>query len=158
RYQLVAVLGRGGVSGGDLAVSRGPRGVNKLVVLKQLRAGMSEDPSFVRMFLQEAPPPPRPSPPNVLDPDQSREDHSGYFIAMEYLEGQPLNGILRQGTQDPATRLTHGAAVRVVSDALAGLHYAHELCDYDGTSLGIIHRDISPHNIFVTYAGEVKLV
>src|SRR5207249_8154769 len=78
------------------------------------------------------------------------------FIAMEYIEGQTLDALLRSG---PAReKLTHRVWAMVAHDALAGLHYAHELRDYDGSPIGVVHRDVSPHNIFVTYDGEVKIV
>src|SRR5262249_35870460 len=80
-----------------------------------------------------------------------------YFLAMEFLEGQPLHRILRSIAQ-------HGHEVhpvifaRVIADALAGLHHAHQARDYDGHPLRIVHRDVSPQNIFVTYDGQVKLL
>src|SRR5439155_20827664 len=80
-----------------------------------------------------------------------------YFMTMEYLEGQPLNRIVAMTTK-LGKRLEPGIWARIVSDALSGLHYAHELKDYDGTALNIVHRDLSPHNVFVTYDGVVKIV
>src|SRR5262249_15568954 len=79
------------------------------------------------------------------------------FIAMEYLDGQPLNTIVAVAAKTNKP-LGPGLAAYIVREALAGLHYAHELKDYDSTPLGIVHRDISPHNIFVTYEGEVKVL
>jgi hypothetical protein len=79
------------------------------------------------------------------------------FLAMEYLEGQPLHRVVAELGRAGA-QLTHVQAARIAADALAGLHYAHELADYDGTPLQIVHRDVSPHNIFVTYEGQIKVV
>jgi serine/threonine-protein kinase len=79
------------------------------------------------------------------------------FLAMEYLEGQPLHRVVAEMARS-GPQLTPVQAARIAADALAGLHYAHELCDYDGTPLQIVHRDVSPHNIFVTYEGQIKVV
>ncbi len=84
------------------------------------------------------------------------EVNGSYFIAMEYLDGQPLDTVLR--APDASKTFTPRMWAAIASEALAGLQYAHELCDYDGTSLEIVHRDVSPHNVFLTYDGEVKLV
>ena len=75
---------------------------------------------------------------------------------MEYLHGQPLTTVLNRvgGSRE----LSLGLRLRVLVDVLAGLHYAHELTDYDGSPLGVVHRDVSPHNVFVTYDGQVKLM
>ncbi len=75
---------------------------------------------------------------------------------MEYLDGQPLNRILHRVNKhgEPPRDLL----LRVVADALAGLHHAHELKDYDGAPVHVVHRDASPHNIFVTYDGQTKVV
>ena len=157
KYQLFATLGRGGMSDVYLAVARGPMGFNKLVVIKRLRTGLAEEASFLQMFLDEARLAARLNHPNVVHTYEVGEEDGSYFIAMEYLEGQPLNAIVREVAKSDAP-FDAAVAARVVADALAGLAYAHQLEDYDGTPLRIIHRDISPHNVFVTYDGQVKLV
>jgi eukaryotic-like serine/threonine-protein kinase len=78
-------------------------------------------------------------------------------IVMEYLDGQSLSSISKQ-TELAGRTLTIGMHLRIIINALEGLHYAHDLCDYDGTSLGFVHRDVSPQNIFVTYDGQVKVL
>src|SRR5206468_3346911 len=85
------------------------------------------------------------------------EANGEYFIAMEYLEGQPLSEVLKR-LEARAIPLGEARVANVAVHALKGLHYAHEFCDFDGTPLEIVHRDISPHNLFVTYGGEVKLL
>ncbi len=157
KYQLFASLGRGGMADVFLAVARGPMGFNKLVVVKRLRAALAEEGSFLNMFLDEARLAARLNHPNVVHTYEVGEHNGSYFIAMEYLEGQSLNKIVKEAIkagENPGLPLL----ARVVSDALNGLHHAHELRDYDGTPLQIIHRDVSPHNVFVTYDGQVKLV
>ncbi|AUX39245.1 protein kinase [Sorangium cellulosum] len=143
-----------------LAVSRGPGSFNKLVVVKCLRVGMAEDPRYVQMFLDEAKLSARLNHPNVIQTYETGGESGGYFIVMEYLEGQPLKDIVRAVVSGcaGAARFTRAAWVRIIADALRGLHYAHELTDYDGQLLGVVHRDVSPHNIFVTYDGVVKIV
>ena len=155
KYQPIASLGKGGMAEVFLAVARGPLGFNKLIVMKRLRK--VDDPTFRDMFLDEARLAARLNHPNVVQPYEVGEDAGGYFIAMEYLEGQPLNVIVRE-TFRAGKRLDLLMSARIVADALAGLHYAHELRDYDGTPLAIVHRDVSPHNVIVTYEGQAKLV
>jgi serine/threonine-protein kinase len=158
KYQIFASLGRGGMADVYLAVARGPMGFNKLAVIKRLRDDHAADPALATMLLDEARLAARLSHPNVVHTYEVGEDRGGYFIAMEYLEGQPLVRITRALDKGGGGRLDPLMSARIVADALSGLHYAHELKDYDGTSLGIIHRDVSPHNIFVTYDGAVKLM
>jgi serine/threonine protein kinase len=157
KYQLLAILGRGGMADVFLALSRGPMGFNKLVVVKRLRSALSDDRSFRNMFLDEARLAARLNHPNVVQTHEVGEAEGVYFIAMEYLEGQSLNKIIRELSKRGG-KLPAAMCARIVSDALAGLHYAHELKDFDGTPLEIIHRDVSPHNVFVTYDGSVKMV
>jgi len=157
KYQLFATLGRGGMAEVFLAVSRGPMGFNKLVVVKRLRNTLAEEPSFLNMFLDEARLAARLNHPNVVHTYEVGEFNNHYFIAMEYLEGQSLFSMMRSLMNSSET-LPVAMNARIVADALAGLHYAHELKDYDGTPVNIIHRDVSPHNVFVTYEGAVKLV
>ncbi|MEJ7733907.1 MAG: serine/threonine-protein kinase [Polyangiaceae bacterium] len=157
KYQLLADLGHGGMADVYLAVARGPVGFNKLVVIKRLRPHLAEEPEFLAMFLDEARLAARLNHPNVVQTNEVGEEHGSYFIAMEYLDGQPLHRIMhraaRRGMQVPLE-----AWLRILCDALAGLHHAHELTDFDGTVLCVVHRDASPHNVFVTYDGQTKLV
>ncbi len=157
KYQLFASLGRGGMADVFLAVARGPMGFNKLAVVKRLRAQLADDPSFRTMFLDEARLAARLNHPNVVHTYEVGEQDGVYFIAMEYLEGQPLNKIIHEAVKTNKV-FEESFCARVVSDALSGLNHAHELKDYDGKPLQIIHRDVSPHNVFVTYGGVVKLV
>ncbi len=151
KYRLVAEIGRGGMADVFLAVVQGPAGFNKLVVLKKARADLARDPEFVAMFLDEARLAARLSHPNVVQTHEVGQEGDQYFIAMEYLDGQPLHRVRSRG-------LPVNMHIRVLIDALAGLHHAHELADFDGTPLGVVHRDATPQNIFVTYDGQVKVV
>jgi len=157
KYRLLAELGHGGMAQVYLALAKGVAGFNKLVVVKKIHTDLAEDPDFVNMFLEEARLAARLNHPNVVQTNEVDHDGKRYFIAMEYLEGQTLNRIFNRMGRDPKL-LPLGHRLRLVADALAGLHYAHELCDFDGTPLEVVHRDITPHNIFVSYSGQVKVV
>ncbi|WP_257455689.1 protein kinase domain-containing protein [Archangium lipolyticum] len=157
KYLLLATLGRGGMAEVYLALARGPVGFKKLVVIKKLRPDMTDQAPMVTMLLDEARLAARLHHPNVVQTLEVGENAAGPFIAMEYLDGQPLDKLIRATLRRP-DRPGPSFWGRLVADALAGLHYAHELRDFDGSPLHIIHRDVSPHNLFVTYEGEVKLV
>nr|WP_257792732.1 serine/threonine-protein kinase [Sorangium cellulosum] len=160
RYRPIAKLGRGGMADVFLAMAHGPASVNKLVVVKRLRSFADEEDRQVLMFMDEAKLSARMNHPNVVQTYEVGSDQEGYFIVMEYLEGQPLKRVMK-AAMDRASGtggLVRGTWIRIVADVLRGLHYAHELCDFDGKPLGIVHRDVSPHNIFITYDGAVKLV
>lgn len=157
KYQLFASLGRGGMADVFLSVARGQMGFNKLAVIKRLRQALAEETAFRNMFLDEARLAARLSHPNVVHTYEVGEQGGVYFIAMEYLEGQSLNKVLKEALRRRQV-IEPEICVRIIADALAGLGHAHELRDYDGRPLRIIHRDVSPHNIFVTYDGHTKLV
>lgn len=156
KYRVIAELGHGGMADVYLAVVQGPVGFNKLQVIKQLRPHLAEVPDFLTMFLDEARLAARLNHPNVVQTNEVVEEGNRYFIAMEYLDGQSLDRILRRASKD--ARLTLPMRLRILADVLAGLHYAHELTDFDGTPLRVVHRDVTPHNVFVTYDGQVKVV
>jgi serine/threonine-protein kinase len=157
KYQLFASLGRGGMADVFLSVARGQMGFNKLAVIKRLRPALADDQAFRTMFLDEAKLAARLNHPNIVHTYEVGEHEGQYFIAMEYLEGQALNKVVKESIR-AGERIAPEIAVRMISDALAGLGHAHELRDYDGRPLNVIHRDISPHNLFVTYDGHTKLV
>lgn len=159
RYRLIADVGRGGMSDVYLAVTEGTEAAarfQKLLVIKMLKPELSEDSEFVAMFLNEARLAARLNHPNVVQTIEVGEAGGRYFLAMEYLEGQPLHRVLRNA--DARSRLGLDMRLYMLIQALAGLHYAHERRDYDGSPLDIVHRDVSPANLFVTYDGHVKLM
>jgi eukaryotic-like serine/threonine-protein kinase len=153
RYDLIAQLGSGGMADVYLGVVRGPAGFNKLVVLKVLRSRFVNDAEFLKMFLDEARLAARFNHPNVVQTFEVEEDFGRHFLVMEYLEGHPLADF-----DDGQGDLPLPAAVRVLADVLSGLHYAHGLTDLHGQPLGVVHRDVSPQNVFVTYDGPAKLL
>lgn len=154
KYRLLVKLGQGGMAEVFLAAHRDGLGFEKLVVVKRLKAAVAADPDGVAMFLDEARIAARLNHPNLVQTYELGSVDEEPYLAMEYLEGQPLDRLIH--------RLGYGQHLHVylaiLSDALAGLHHAHELCDFDGKPLEVVHRDVSPHNLFVTYEGQVKVV
>ncbi|HWL86779.1 MAG TPA: serine/threonine-protein kinase [Polyangiaceae bacterium] len=157
KYRLIFELGRGGMADVMLAVIQGPGGFNKLQVLKLLRQELAAEAEFCTMFLEEARLSARINHPNVAQTNEVGFDGERYFIAMEYLEGQSLDELLRRG-RSKGIHVPLPVVLRTLADACAGLHFAHELKDFDGKALHVIHRDVSPQNIFVTYDGLTKLL
>ncbi len=157
KYTLVAKLGRGGMAEVFLAFVAGPAGFRKPLVIKRILPDLAAEPRLVDMFFDEARLAARLSHPHVVQTYEVGVIDGSHFLAMEYLEGQPLNQVLRQAMRD-GSRMPEELIVRVMVDVLDGLHYAHELRDFDGSKLGVVHRDISPQNIFVTYDGVVKVL
>ena len=141
-----------------LAVSQGPVGFSKLVVLKRLRDHLAEDPEFVSMLIDEARLAARLNHPNIVHTNEVGEIDGRFFIAMEYLEGQPLTRIRRRAGRKKFEAFTRNMHIEILANVLSGLHYAHELADFDGKALGVVHRDVTPSNVFVTYEGQVKIV
>jgi len=156
RYKPVAAIGRGGMAEVLLTLMDAGSDVNKVVVLKRIWSDLASDSAFVAMFHDEARLSIRLNHPNVVQTYEVLGDAGQLAIAMEYLHGQTLTAVLNRlgGPRELSLQLR----LRVVADVLAGLHYAHELTDYDGKSLGVVHRDVSPNNVFVTYDGQVKLM
>jgi eukaryotic-like serine/threonine-protein kinase len=155
KYAPFARLGHGGMADVFLAVARGPVGFNKLAVVKRLRN--PDDASRVEMFLDEARLSARLSHPNIVNTYEVGEAKGQYFLAMEYLDGQSVQAVLTNRFSK-GTPLDPTIAAFIAMQTLKGLHYAHELTDYDGSSLHVVHRDVSPQNVFITYQGEVKLL
>jgi branched-chain amino acid transport system substrate-binding protein len=141
----------------NLALAQGGLGgFQKLVAIKLLRRDLANDEDFRRMFLEEARLTARLNHPNVVQTNDVGEDQGRYYISMEYLEGQTFERVRR--ARNASKLFPLNMQVQMLVQALSGLHYAHELTDYDSTPLSIVHRDVTPSNIFITYDGQVKLV
>jgi eukaryotic-like serine/threonine-protein kinase len=159
KYRLVAELARGSMGIVYLGISQGPAGFSKLLVIKELRSEVADDPDFLRMFLDEARLAARLNHANIVQTYEVEDEGGRYFMAMEYLEGQTLHRLLDLARRPgPGPKPPRAMLLRVLSEALSGLHHAHELCDFDGTPLGVVHRDVSPKNVFLTYDGRAKLM
>jgi serine/threonine-protein kinase len=170
KYQLLAQLGEGGMAEVFLAVVAGPRGsgFSKMTVVKRLRASFEDDPEFINMLVDEARIAARLNHPNVVQTHEVGDVDGKYFLSMEYLDGQSFNriqnrasSILKKSREDSSIKpsgWTKEMEYVVCLDVLAGLHHAHELVDYDGSPVSIVHRDVTPQNVFITYEGQVKVV
>jgi serine/threonine-protein kinase len=156
KYRILAELGQGGTATVSLAVARGPADFSKLVVLKVMKSALLQERDFSGMFMNEARLAARLNHPNIVQTNEVF-DHGGLpVIVMEYLEGQSLSSVIARSRV--GSRLPLEMHLRIISDVLSGLHYSHELRDFDGTPLNVVHRDMSPHNVFVTFDGHVKLL
>jgi len=151
RYVLLHRLGQGGMAELFLARVAGPGGFKKFIAIKRIRDHLCDNEQFLRMFLDEARVAARIAHPNVVQVIDLGEYQGTFFIAMEYVNGESLASLLTRSK--PPQRLV----VRIVSQATAGLHAAHELRDTTGDPLGVVHRDVSLGNILISYDGAVKV-
>lgn len=150
-FDLIAKLGRGGMAEAFLAAKRSKPA--ELVVVKRLTPDLADDVDHRLMLQEEARIMPLFSHPNVVRTVEVGEQDGQSYLAMEFLDGLPLDQCA-----EAITPLGEQAALHIVCELLDGLHYVHELRDADGAALEIVHRDVSPHNVFVTYEGRVTLV
>lgn len=156
KYHILTSLGRGGSAVVKLAIARGMAGVNKLVVLKTIRDEYRGEHDFVRMFLNEARLAARMNHPNVVQTYEVSAAEGVPVIVMEYLDGQPLSKLRSVATSHPLYDLR--MRLTIICRMLKGLQYAHSLTDFRGQSLNVIHRDATPHNLMLTYEGQVKVL
>jgi serine/threonine protein kinase len=155
RYELITPLGRGGMATVYLARMHGAAGFNRLVAVKVLRDELLDDPQLVTMFLDEARLAARIRHPNVVEVYDVETIEGELVIIMRWIEGASLSALQRSLPGDEPMPVP--LAMRLVHDALLGLHAAHELETEDGESAGLVHRDVSPPNILVAIDGTVLL-
>jgi len=152
RYTLLYRIASGGMASLYLAHYAGPDGFEKFVAIKRIHEHLAENEDFCRMFVDEARLAARISHPNVAQVLELGCVDQSYFIAMEYVDGESLGAILRR------TRVPIPVGARLVSQAAQGLHAAHELRSIEGNLLQVVHRDVSPSNLMITYDGGMKVV
>lgn len=159
RYRAFARLGRGGMADIFLAIAEGTAGVGKVVVIKRMRAdvGSENEERFRSMFFDEARLTTQLNHPCIVQMYEAGEEQGNLFMVMEYLEGHTLQALNRVGRKQNDL-LSPAQVCRVMIEVLSGLHYAHEMRDYSGEPLNIVHRDVSPQNIMVGYDGRVRLL
>lgn len=157
RYELLKRLGGGGMGEVFLARQQSVPSVEKLVVVKMLHPGLAENDEFANQFLDEARLAAQLNHPNVCQLHDLGRTDGVLYMAMELVRGDDLERLLSELGRLGQT-LPPALAVRIAADAAAGLQHAHELTDAQGRPLEIIHRDVSPPNIMVTWDGEVKLL
>jgi tetratricopeptide (TPR) repeat protein len=157
QFEIVRRLGAGGMAEVFLARKRGAEGTFKVVVLKRILPGFTTSRRFRSMFIDEAQLATRLNHPNVVQVYEfSNEGDEGHILAMEYVEGCDL-GFLMNAARAQGTRLPPWVAAWITAESAKGLHYAHEKRDDGGQPLEIVHRDVSPQNILLSYEGVVKI-
>lgn len=156
RYDLLMPLASGGMAMVWAARLRGTRGFQKIVAIKTMLPRLSDDAQFEQMFLDEAALASQIRHPHIVEILDLGEQDDVLYLVMEWIDGVPLHELLRSARKSGGVPLN--VAVRIVSQSLAGLHAAHELKDAGGQLVGLVHRDISPQNILVTYDGVAKVV
>jgi eukaryotic-like serine/threonine-protein kinase len=155
RYRLTRRLARGGMAEVFLAAQQGPGGFARTVAVKRILPHLADTPQFLDMFMDEARLAAQLSHPNIAHIYEFGNVDDSYFIAMEYIDGVDLSVVVLDGLSKPLP-LEH--ASRITADLCAALHYAHHCKGQDGAPLGIVHRDISPQNVLVSFDGTVKVV
>lgn len=156
RYELLVPIAQGGMAVVWAARMKGTRGFQKIVAVKTMLPSLSEDSQFEEMFLAEAELASRIKHPHVCEILDLGEQEGTLYLVMEWVDGEPLS------TLQKAARAKGGipiaVATRIALHAALGLHAAHELKDEDGKPVDLVHRDVSPQNVLVTYDGHVKIV
>jgi len=158
RYELVSRLGRGGMAETYRAKLVGEAGVTKPVLIKKVLPEYANDEAFTTMFVSEARISATLSHGNIAQVYDFGRVDGEYFLAMEFVDGQPLNRILKRALRTGMSSLPIPVAVFIAIEMCRGLHYAHSRTDDTGRLLGIVHRDISPDNVLISYEGQVKIV
>jgi serine/threonine protein kinase len=157
RYQIIGRLATGGMAEVYLALSGDLPGFRTLVVVKRILPHLSSNAQFIRMFLDEARLAALLDHPNIVRIVEVGHDGEDYFLVMELVQGKPLSAVLRKAAREhrpPSPALTS----YLISQAAHGLAYAHTLTDGDGRPLGVVHRDVSPQNVLISFEGAVKMI
>ncbi len=156
-YQVLLELASGGMGKVYLARTLGPGGVERLVAIKRAHEHLRRASDVISdRFLDEARIAAHVHHSNVVGMHQAGCDEDGYYLVLDYVEGESLNGLLR-AAEDRGQRVPPQIVLRILCDALTGLHAAHEACDAQGRSLGILHRDVSTQNLLVGRDGVTRL-
>jgi serine/threonine protein kinase len=158
RYRIVCELASGGMAQVYLAVADG---LEKLVALKVVHPHLAREEHFVHMFLDEARIASGIRHRNVCNVFDYGQEAGHYYMAMDFLAGRTLRDVMRRlRGKRPSVSVQDVVAfvASLIADAADGLHAAHELCDPNGNSLNIVHRDVSPHNIFVGFDGQASII
>jgi len=161
RYLLCYELAAGGMGTVFLARAIGPAGFDRPVAIKRIHPHLQHQRELVDMFLDEARLTSRINHPNVCAVHDFGEVEGTYYIALEYLMGESVSTVMAtlcRSARQLETPRWQAIAARIIAGACEGLHAAHTLKDEAGRPLNVVHRDVSPHNLFVTYDGAVKLL
>ncbi|OGQ78824.1 MAG: hypothetical protein A2289_11470 [Deltaproteobacteria bacterium RIFOXYA12_FULL_58_15] len=156
-YLLVERLAQGGMADVYLAKTFGFGGVNQEVAIKCIKPEIAEDRTFVRMFIDEAKLAVLLDHANIAQTYELGRIGTTYFMAMEYVAGRDLRAVIDRA-QSRGIEIPEHLVLQIVSQVCDGLDYAHRKADPTGVPLNIVHRDVSPQNVLVSYTGEVKLI
>ncbi|MBA3499603.1 MAG: serine/threonine protein kinase, partial [Deltaproteobacteria bacterium] len=140
-----------------LARTKGPNGFEKVVALKKILPKYTDRQRYISLFCDEARLAASLNHANIVQVYDIGLDSGNYFFAMEYLHGQDTRSILHRAWRE-GEKMPLRFAVQIATQVAAALHYAHEMKRPDGSLVDIVHRDVSPSNIIVTYDGAVKLL
>ena len=155
KYIVQRKLAEGGMAEIFLASSFGPEGFEKQVIIKRIRAGLAGDPSFVKMFVSEARLVSQLNHSNIVQIFDFDRHEDTFYIAMEYVRGVSL-AQAHERARERGAQVPSIVAAQIAVEVARGLSFAHRLTDH-GEQLGIVHRDVTPHNILISYEGAVKL-
>jgi serine/threonine protein kinase len=158
KFTLFRRLAKGGMAEIYLARMREMAGIERMVVVKLIATRFGEDVSFREMFQDEARIAATLTHPNIGHVFEVGKTNGIYYLAMEFIHGRDLRTIVRQSIKRYRRALPPDIAVNIATKVCSALHYAHEAADLEGRPLNIIHRDVSPSNVMVTFGGNVKLV
>ncbi len=157
KYRLLSLIATGGMGEVFLARQEGPAGFSKTVVIKRILRHLADDQGFIDMFLNEARLAAQLQHPNIAQIFGLEHESDTWFIAMEHVHGRSCRACLNEARKQNI-RFPPRIAARICAQALQGLQFAHRLTDEGGRPLGILHRDVSPDNVLVSFSGAVKLV
>lgn len=157
RYPLIAPIASGGLATVYLGKLSGIAGFERKVAVKLLHPHLRAERELVQHLIAEAKLAARIQHPNVVQVLDVGEDRQGIYLVMEYVEAETLGALLKAASQADEP-IPERVALRILCDALRGLHAAHEATDADGQPLGLVHRDFSPQNILVGVDGTTRLI
>jgi serine/threonine-protein kinase len=158
KYTLIRKIALGGMAEIFLALQKSMAGFEKLIVVKRILPHLAKDRAFIDLLLAEARIAATLNHPNVAHIYDVGESEGQFYIAMEHIHGEDLRSIVRQMKKVGETAFPLEHALAIVMGCCGGLAYAHERTNLDGQPMDIVHRDVSPQNILVTFTGDVKLV
>ncbi|MCG3115279.1 MAG: HDOD domain-containing protein [Candidatus Manganitrophus sp. SA1] len=157
KYLLIDKIAKGGMAEVFLAKQTGSKGFERLLAIKRILPHFTENAEFVSMFINEAKVAAQLSHPNIVQVFDFGQVEESYYIGMEYVMGRDLRTIMER-SQKSNRPLPIDQILFIVSRVCSGLEHAHKKKDLHGNELNLVHRDISPQNILISYDGEIKLV
>lgn len=156
QYELIEPIATGGMAEVYKARMRGVEGFQKIVAIKRILPHLTDNDEFVTMFIDEAKLAAQLQHPNIIHIYDLGKIERSYYIAMEYIDGKDLRSILRT-LDESGQRMPLGLALFIGSRLAAALDYAHRKKDLQGRAMALVHRDVSPQNVLISFDGDIKL-